>query len=226
MREHESPRRLFAEVAELERDVRLVDLDGRRRPERDASRHSVRRHVAVLRGDQRVGSVADAEGDRAGERAAAALEPDPLRRGSRRGNRLERQRQRKHGGRADEPSHREDDNDSRDTDIAPPLLRPGSRYRGRARSSDMPLQTPRGRGEARKRRSPTPRSSCGRVAVDACRTRSATARSLCRSGGTRRRWVRRPHNSRGTRSSGCVHPTTGRAAGASPFRDDRATLPK
>ena len=221
MREHESPRRLFAEIAELERDVRLVDLDGELRPERDASRHAVRRHVAVLRGDQRVGSVADAEGDRAGKRAAAALEPDPLRRGARRGNRRERQRHQKHGGRADEPSHREDENDSRGTDIAP-----GSRYRARARSNDTPSQIPQGRGEARKRRPPTPRFSCGRVEADACRTRSATARSLCRSGGRRRRWVRRPHNSKGTPSSGCNHPTTGRAADASPSRDDRATLPK
>jgi len=222
MREHESPRGLFAEIAEFERDVQLIDLDGELRPERDASRHAVRRQVAVLRGDERVGSVADAEGDRAGERTAAALEPDPLRRGARPGNRRERQCHRKDGGRADEPSsHREGDNDSRGTDIAS-----GSRYRARARSSDTPSQIPRGRGEARKRRSPTPRFSCGRVEADACRTRSATARSLCRSGGTRRRWVRRSHNSKGTRSSGCNHPTTGRAAGASPSRDDRATLPK
>ena len=119
MRQHESPRRLFAEIAELERDVRLVERDGELRPERDTSRDAVRRHVAILRGDQRVGSVSDAEGDRAGERAAAALEPDPLRRGARRENRRERQRHRNSGGRADEPCHREDDNDSRGTDIAP-----------------------------------------------------------------------------------------------------------
>ncbi len=53
MRQHESPRRLFAEIAELERDVRLVERDGELRPERDTSRDAVRRHVAILRGDQR-----------------------------------------------------------------------------------------------------------------------------------------------------------------------------